>query len=351
MATSGDQSAGGGTGSAARASKLRYPLRSASRGKAAAPPAADAPPTVSAPRRAKPPSDVSKSMCLDLSMKDKSAKPPRRQSIQTKPGASPRLTPSGTVTPVSGIRSRRSDSQGRFDTPTSEVSMSTARRKFSMLSSISYWMTQIRLAEAASKHSVALGFFKLALESECEPLDRMREELKSYVARHGLATELEDPVKDILQVYDIVEDFEKLKISAEPSQQAKKSDKAARSATNVSPNGNLKPRSLNSEATESKEAGKKENIQKAKPDARVRGSYNRNPAKNTSAKEAVAKTTGKKAKKQSKGQQEVSNGDSEALAVRPDQDPADVVMEITQEDKENMGDTEMPMDAGIPQEA
>ncbi|CAL5042146.1 unnamed protein product [Urochloa decumbens] len=347
MATSGDQSAGGGTGSAARASKLRYPLRSASRGKAAAPPAADAPPTVSAPRRAKPPSDVSKSMCLDLSTKDKSAKPPRRHSIQTKPGASPRPTPSGTVTPVSGIRSRRSDSQGRFDTPTSEVSMSTARRKFSTLSSISYWMTQIRLAEAASKHSVALGFFKLALESECEPLDRMREELKSYVARHGLTTELEDPVKDILQVYDIAEDFEKLKISAEPSQQAKKSDKAARSATN----GNLKPRSLNSEATESKEAGKKENIQKAKPDARVRGSYNRNPAKNTTAKEAVAKTTGKKAKKQAKGQQEVSNGDSEALAVRPDQDPADVVMEITQEDKENMGDTEMPMDAGIPQEA
>ncbi|CAN6177707.1 unnamed protein product [Urochloa humidicola] len=350
MATSGDQSAGGG-GSAARASKLRYPLRSASRAKAAASPAADAPPTVPAPRRAKPSSDVSKSMCLDLSMKDKSAKPPRRHSIQTKPGASPRPTPSGTVTPVSGIRSRRSDSQGKFDTPTSEVSMSTARRKFSTLSSISYWMTQIRLAEAASKHSVALGFFKLALESECEPLDRMREELKSYVARHGLATELEEPVKDILQVYDIMEDLEKLKISAEPSQQPKKSDKAARSATNVSPNGNLKPRSLNSEATESKEAGKKENIQKAKPDARVRGSYNRNPAKNTTAKEAVAKTTGKKAKKQAKGQQEVSNGDSEALAVCPDQDPAVVVMEITQEDKENMGDTEMPMDAGIPQEA
>jgi hypothetical protein len=40
-------------GSAARASKLRYPLRSASKGKAAAvSPAADAPPTtISAPRR------------------------------------------------------------------------------------------------------------------------------------------------------------------------------------------------------------------------------------------------------------------------------------------------------------
>lgn len=59
----------------------------------------------------------------------------------------------------------------------------------------------------------------------------------------------------------------------------------------------------------------------------------------------------KKTKKQAKGQQEVSNGDSEALAARPDQEPADVVMEIAHEDKENMGDTEMPMDDGIPQEA
>ena len=155
-----------------------------------------------------------------------------------------------------------------------------------------------------------------------QPLDRMREELKSYVARHGLATELEDPVKDILQVYDIVEDFEKLKISAEPSQQPKKSDKAARTATNVSPNANLKlkPWSLNSNATESKEAGKKESIQKVKPDAKVRSSYNRNPVKNTTAKEVVATNTGKKTKKEAKGQQEVSNGGSEALSAFPDQE-------------------------------
>lgn len=339
MATSADQAAS--CGSAARASKLRYPLRSASSGKAAAPPE-DAPPSASDPRRAKPSSDVSKSMC------DKSAKPPRRHSV-TKPGASPRPTPTGTITPVSSVRSRRSDSLGKFDTPTSEVSMSTARRKFSTLSSISYWMTQIRLAEAASKHSVSLGFFKLALESECEPVDRMREELKAYVVRHGLATELEEPVKDILQVYDIVEDFEKLKISVD-SQQPKQTDKAARGATNVSPKGNLKPRSLNSDATQNAEAGKKENIQKEKPDARVRGSYNRNPAKNALAKEVVAKNTGKKTKRQTKGQQEDCNGGSVALPVGLDQESVDVVKEITHEDKENMGDTEMPMDAGIAQE-
>jgi hypothetical protein len=65
----------------------------------------------------------------------------------------------------------------------------------------------------------------------------MREELKAYIARHGLATELENPVKDILQVYDIAEDFEKLKIYAESLQETKKSDKAALSATNVAAKG------------------------------------------------------------------------------------------------------------------
>lgn len=338
MATSGDQSGS----AAAKASKLRYPLRSASRGKAA-PLAVDAPPADSAPRRAKPSSDVTKSMCvLDLSsVKDKSAKPPRRHSIPTKPGASPRpTTTTGTITPVSVVRSRRSEIQGKFDTPTSEASMSTGRRKFSTLSSISYWMTQIRLAEAASKHSVSLGFFKLALESECEPLDRMREELKAYIARHGLATDLEEPVKDILQVYDIAGDFEKLKISVDSSLESKKCDKAALSATNATPKGNLKPRSLNSVATQSKD-GKKENIQKEKPDAKVRGSYTRNPAKVAPGKELAAKNTGKKTKKQAKEHQEDCNGGSEALPVDPDLESVDVVKEITYEDKENMGDTEM----------
>ncbi|KAG8075412.1 hypothetical protein GUJ93_ZPchr0006g42575 [Zizania palustris] len=331
MATaSGDPSVGGG--SAARASKLRYPLRSASRARVAA----DATPTCgSGPTRAKPSLDVSKSVCgLDLSLvKDKPEKPPRRHSTTTKPGASPRSAPTGTITPISVVRSRRSDSQGKFDTPTSEVSMSTARRKFSTLSSVSYWMTQIRLAEAASKHSISLGFFKLALESECELVDRMREELKAYVVRHGLAMELEEPVKDTLLVYNIVEDFEKLKITVHSLEQPKKSDKAAHSATNVSPNGNLKPRSLNSVAAQSKEAAKKENIQK-KTDVKVRGSYNRNPTKNPSAKEVISKT-GKKAKKQEKGQQEDCNGGSAALPVGTDE-PVDVVKVIAHEDKENM---------------
>lgn len=145
----------------------------------------------------------------------------------------------------------------------------------------------------------------------------MREELKAYVARHGLATELEEPVKEILQVYDIVEDFEKLKISLDSSLEPKKSDKAALSAANVTPKGNLKPRSLNSVATQSKD-GKKENIQKEKPDAKIRGSYNRNPAKNAPAKEGAKNT--KKTKKQAKEQQEDCNGGSEVSPADADQE-------------------------------
>jgi hypothetical protein len=149
----------------------------------------------------------------------------------------------------------------------------------------------------------------------------MREELKAYVVRHGLATELEDPVKDILQVYDIVEDFENLKISAESSQQPKKTDKAVRTTTNTLPNGNLKPRSLNTDAAQNKEVGKKENIQKMKPDAKLRGSYNKNLAKTTTAKEVGTENAGKKTKKQTKGQQEVCSEGSETLVAGSEQEP------------------------------
>lgn len=119
--------------------------------------------------RAKPYSAVSQSVSvLDLSGKDKSAKPPRRLSIPTKTATGPRPAPIGSVTPTSQTRNVRSDGQEKSDTPASDVSRSASRRKFSTLSSVSYWLTQIKLAEASSKHSVSLGFFKLALESGCE---------------------------------------------------------------------------------------------------------------------------------------------------------------------------------------
>jgi hypothetical protein len=120
-------------------------------------------------RSAKPIADITKSVTiLELSGKDRdrssSTKPPRRLSIPTKPMSTPHTSNRPMTTPTSAR-----SSIVKSETPLSNMSGSTiARRRFSMISSVSYWMTQIRLSEAASKHSVSLGFFKLALEAGCE---------------------------------------------------------------------------------------------------------------------------------------------------------------------------------------
>lgn len=116
--------------------------------------------------RGRPASSVSKSVgVLDLSGKDKPAKPPRRLSIPNKSTATPAPKLGGNITPISEARSRRSV---KSETPASDASRLTSRKKFSILSSESYWLSQIKLSEAAGKHSVSLGFFKLALEAGCE---------------------------------------------------------------------------------------------------------------------------------------------------------------------------------------
>ncbi|GAB4845509.1 hypothetical protein Ancab_038914 [Ancistrocladus abbreviatus] len=66
---------------------------------------------------------------------------------------------------------RRSISgQGKCSTPSSDISKSLAHRSFCTLSSASYSISQIKLLESAAKHSISLGFFKLALEAGCEEL-------------------------------------------------------------------------------------------------------------------------------------------------------------------------------------
>ncbi|XP_077245818.1 uncharacterized protein LOC143885499 [Tasmannia lanceolata] len=134
-------------------------------------------------RRGRAVSNVSKSVSvLDLSDKEKTAKPPRRISIPAKSSVSPLPRPVSSITPISEIRTKKStSSQGNCDTPAFDASKSTNRRKFSVLSSVSYWISQIKISESAAKHSISLGFFKLALESGCEPFQRLRDELKSYV--------------------------------------------------------------------------------------------------------------------------------------------------------------------------
>lgn len=302
-------------------SKLRYPLRSA--GKVEKPAASDAPVT-SSTKRGRPPSSVSKSVdVLNLSAKEKSAKPSRRLSNPTKRTANPSLAPLGNITPISETRTVRTDSQGRNDTPLSEIS--SRRRKFNVLASVSYWLTQIKLAESASRHSISLGFFKLAFESGCEPLQRMRDELKSYAVRHNLLSELADVTQDLLQLYDVSEDFEKLKISEDGSpseEQTTLNEDAQR--------GNLKPRSLNPETRSITAPIKKERGQKKQSTAKNTTSISKNMVNSVSVKEADGKLTPKGS------QRLVRNSQKDKIKSSTD-DTVDLpTTKLCHEDKENM---------------
>lgn len=192
---------------------LRYPLRSSMKSKEEKHPAADSA-NSSVSKRGRPASNVSKSVAvLDFSGKEKSAKPTRRLSVPSKSSASPAPRSVGNITPISEARVKRSAAnQGKSNTPVSDVSLSSSRKKFCVLSSSSYWLSQIKLSESASKHKISLCFFKLALEAGCEPLQKIRDELKSYVSRYDLS-ELGESVKELFEIYKISENFEQLQAS------------------------------------------------------------------------------------------------------------------------------------------
>ncbi|KAF8399430.1 hypothetical protein HHK36_015295 [Tetracentron sinense] len=267
-------------------SKLRYPLRSGSKSKDDKSSMADIS-ISSSSKRGRPASNVSKSVSvLDLSGKEKSAKPPRRLSIPAKSTISPLPRPAGNIIPISETRAKRSaNSQGKNETPVSDVSKSLNRRKFSVLSSSSYWLSQIKLSESASKHSISLGFFKLALEAGCEPLQRLRDELKIYARRYNLA-EFGETVNELLASYNILEDLEQLQVSETcsqvPEEGTRSSDEDVHSSSSSATEARkLKPKSLNSEsvqASPASESARKENTQKKVPANRNRGSLNRNSA-------------------------------------------------------------------------
>ncbi|KAM1786412.1 hypothetical protein ACFX12_039197 [Malus domestica] len=254
---------------------LRYALRSGSKTKEEKLPAAAAEPSSnnSATKRGRPASNMSKSVgVLDLSGKDKPAKPTRRLSVPSKPPTTPAPKLGGNITPISEARSRRSV---RSESPaSSDVSRPTSRKKFNVLASPSYWLQQIKLSEAAAKHSISLGFFKLALEAGCESL-QLRQELKSYVDRYELSN-LEDPLKELLESKTVAVN-EQAQVSETCSQVldegTRSSDDDAKSCSSTMGSGKLKPKSLNTEAAQVspvKAASKKEIAPKSTPAARTR---------------------------------------------------------------------------------
>ncbi|KAL5747401.1 hypothetical protein ACOSP7_024402 [Xanthoceras sorbifolium] len=267
-------------------SKLRYPLRSATKLKEEKPPVVE-PSKSSASRRGRPASSISKSVSvLDLSAKEKSAKPPRRLSTPAKSTVNSVPKSVGNITPISEVRTKRSAStQGKSETPLSDVSRASSRKKFSVLSSASYWLSQIKLSESAAKHSISLGFFKLASEAGCEPLQRMRDELKSYASRHNLG-ELGEPVKDLFDLYNISETAEQLQVSQTcsqvPEEGTRSSDDEVHSSSSTVGTRKLKPKSLNTDTAQVSsvtESVKKETAPKINPSNRTRASKNSANAK------------------------------------------------------------------------
>ncbi|KAF8408067.1 hypothetical protein HHK36_007208 [Tetracentron sinense] len=325
-------------------SKLRYPLRSAGKPKDDKSSMADIS-TSSASKRERTASNVSKSVSvLDLSGKEKSSKPPRRLSIPAKSTVSPLIKPAGNITPISETRSKRSaNGQGKNETPVSDVSKLMNRRKFSVLSSASYWLSQIKLSESAAKHSVSLGFFKLALEAECEPLQRLRDELKIYVRRYNLV-ELGETVKELCASYNISEDLDQLQVSETcshvPEEGTRSSDEDVHSSSTTGAR-KLKPKSLNSESFQAPSASEsvKENSQKKISTTRNKGSLNRNSA---NLKSVTDGSGGNFQKKSQRPSRKVSNKETEKIKTlgknsANEKDPLDLLPaeQMQQEDKEN----------------
>ncbi|XP_019451209.1 PREDICTED: uncharacterized protein LOC109353398 isoform X2 [Lupinus angustifolius] len=259
------------SGNSAKPKLLRYALRSSTKSKVQN---LDAPNSSQSNRGRTPPSSVSKSVgVLDFSGKDKSrsAKPPRRYSIP-----SPKLV--GNNTPNSETRAKRSANgkgpQSRNQTPISDISRTSTRVRFNLLSSASYWLNQIKLSESAAKHSISLGFFKLALEAGCEPFQKMKDELKSYVHRNQLAAELGEQVRELFERYNIVENPEQPQVSETISQVPEDSNRSSDdevhcSSPSTKGTRNLKPKSLNTadctkQTPVTTESTKKEAYQKKK---------------------------------------------------------------------------------------
>lgn len=114
----------------------------------------------------------------------------------------------------------------------------------------------------------------------------MKEELKAYIVQHNLSIELHDSVKDILSIYGITEDPEQLKVcvprKSESPKSGTKSEKGSKNTPAIPAskrNGNLKPRSLNTEVGQkASNAGSK-----------IRASFSKNPIKAAAVKENLKK--------------------------------------------------------------
>ncbi|KAI3785708.1 hypothetical protein L1987_44832 [Smallanthus sonchifolius] len=324
-----DQTSVSGSKGGKSSKLLRYPLRSASKSKDDKLPASS-PSIASASRRGKPKSSVSQSVdVLEMSTKEKSAKPPRRLSIPSKPIASPATKSVGYITPISEARANRaSNIKGKSVTPGSDVSRSLNKKKFTVLSSASYWLSHIKLSEAAGKHQLSLGFFKLALEAGCENVQLLKDELKSYACRHNLL-DLGECIKELFGSYGIQESIEQLQVSETCSHVPEDDNQSAHSLSSATGVSKLKPKSLNTSASSPAKESVRETTQKSNPVSKTKAPVNKKMEKNN--KKTIKQESNKE--KQKVKTEGMKPADEKAqLDISPEE-------AVIEENKENMDAT------------
>ncbi|KAJ8753294.1 hypothetical protein K2173_019693 [Erythroxylum novogranatense] len=228
---------------------------------------------------------------LNVSGKEKSAKPPRRLSIPAQSVPSPVPKPALNNTPIPHARTKSSN-------------IDQAKREAPLrLSSAAYWLSQIKLSDSASMHSVSLGFFKLALEAGCKPIQQMRNELKSYVRHHELSEA--EGVTELFDSYNIsvTDHQEQVQVSETgskvPGEGTRPSDDEVHSSSSRMGTGKPRPRSLNADAAQEAESAKKETAEKHSIATRTRVSLSKN-ANVKSVRDNVAHKSQKKLHKPNK---------------------------------------------------
>lgn len=89
--------------------------------------------------------------------------------------------------------------------PHATTSANADKKRGRVLKSALYWLEQVKLAELMEKHAVAIGFFRLAIECEAEPVDLLREELIAYRKRYSLWS---DGIQQVLLCYGVTEEVQ-----------------------------------------------------------------------------------------------------------------------------------------------
>ncbi|KAK7257727.1 hypothetical protein RIF29_31912 [Crotalaria pallida] len=76
--------------------------------------------------------------------------------------------------------------------------------RFDKFETSSYWVGHIKMAESVGKHFVACAFFRLAFESQAEPIRELRMELKRYLLRHGYLSVEQQEWREVASRYGLL---------------------------------------------------------------------------------------------------------------------------------------------------